>query len=249
MIVNELLLLAGVPLYVDKLRLEFYQPTLLELCNFGMDKYSEAISTLTLTKKAIEDNLSEEVRKEIEQLQDFHICCLFISMKTKEGNSCVKDFLNLIFPNYNVSFNFDSDTPSIIFISNEISSMTMIEPSNYEIFTGVLKEIFALDDNSRKEYNIKEGDTQAEAIRKKIEEGKARRARQKPQDKRSVLYNMISSLSIGLKISLKEVYEMTLYQFYAQLARFQKHESYEITIKSAMAGAKIEEFPNWYEDI
>ena len=79
----------------------------------------------------------------------------------------------------------------------------------------------------------------AERIANKLEEGRNKINSMKNKDQKSVFCNAISSLADGLKLPLKTVYnEFTVYQFYNQLKRYQKHEEYEQLMRALLAGAK-----------
>ena len=79
---------------------------------------------------------------------------------------------------------------------------------------------------------------------------RARVAAQKSEGEKSVLSNYMSVLSVGLNISLNEVANMTMYQMFDLMERFGLYTSWDLDIRSRLAGGKPDSQPdNWMKSI
>ena len=87
----------------------------------------------------------------------------------------------------------------------------------------------------------------AAKIARKLEEGRRRVAAQKQSGEdnsnKSVFSQYLSILSVNFHKTLKEVSELTVSQVYDLIERYALFESYDLDIRSRLAGAKPDEQP------
>ena len=66
----------------------------------------------------------------------------------------------------------------------------------------------------------------------------------------SIFSQYLSILSVGLQMSLQDLMDLTMYQLYDLVERYQLYISWDIDIRSRLAGAKPDDRPdNWMKNI
>ena len=94
-------------------------------------------------------------------------------------------------------------------------------------------------------------DEAARKIAEKLMRGRKRVAEQKGESDVSILSQYISILTIGIpSMSLQNLMDLTIYQLYDLIERYNLYVNWDIDIKSRLAGAKPENKPdNWMKNI
>ena len=127
-----------------------------------------------------------------------------------------------------------------IFRVGDENDIRVINKENYELLKEMLKEIYYLSKQEKEEG--KPVSEAAKRILEKQKESKKQIDKLKGRGKKGCqLSDLVSSLCANSNISIKEVWNLTLYQFMDQFYRLQLVEEYDIAIRSVLAGADPKE--------
>ena len=90
----------------------------------------------------------------------------------------------------------------------------------------------------------------AKEIAEKLMRGRQRVAELNGSANSSIFSQYLSSLSIGIHISILELENYTMFQLFDSLERYSLYTNWDIDIRSRLAGAKPEGKPeNWMKNI
>lgn len=240
---NRLALMTGADIPIPECRLVLHQPTIKEISYMGEEDFFKAMQTLLIDKSILSKDKSD-----LSDVNNFQIFIAVINdAENKELKGLIKDFLLICFPKFKASF-----TPnSIIFALNE--EIIMLDESNFEYLQNAIKLVFCLYDKKTDEnieYNIDESSARAKEIKEKLLKGRQRAAKLKGEDEQSVFSVYMSMISVALGISLLELNNYTMYQLFDTVERFGLYTTYDLDIKSRMAGAKVDKpIENWTKNI
>ncbi len=211
------LYLSGQPIQIKSCNIALTQPTITDVVVFGEDNFLIAANILGHT-----DNITKQLKEGNSQLESFNDFQLLLVILREEPNvrKSILDFLQLIFPNYNIKIEDASIDFSIIQEEKEII-VGQIQPFNFEDVQQVINDLFEpKTGNDEPEYNP--ANEKAEEIARKIKEGRERRNRQfsEKEGDQSLFGRYVSILSIGMGLSIQELYEYTPFQLYDAFARY-----------------------------
>lgn len=234
---------SGADILVKELNLVLNQPYLIEIAKMGQDRYLDALATINFDREQLIGTLTEE---EVMQVSNFLWIILLLKTKDEKKYNLLL-FLQIIFKEYDIEINLEEFYMTLKNRNNE-KNVVKITELNYDILKDYINIVCYSNKKNKSSYNTQS--KVAERIAKKLEEGRNKINSMKNKDQKSVFCNAISSLAEGLKLPLGTVYkEFTVYQFYNQLKRFQKHEEYEQLMRALLAGAKDIKLESWYEDL
>lgn len=236
--------MTGIDIPFPEIQGAIHQPTLLEISFIGEKDFSLALSLITIDK----NKYFEDMPELLNQINNFQIFMEII--KEKEYNNekeAVTNFLQLLFPAYTTMF-----TPYSIVLKDNENQIKVIDENNFEIFQEILKDMFCVNGDKEKQFNPK-GEL-ATKIAKKIEKMRAKIAKMKQEEKggqHNTLSTYISCLSVGLKMPISQLTNMTVYQLYDLMKRMGLYLNWEIDIKvrltpGAQANGEVED---WMKNI
>lgn len=226
-------LMTGIDIPIPECCLILHQPTIKEISYIGEKAYFTGAQCLCLTSSMYEDggtNFSVFMK-------------LMREEKAKDKRKDVESVLMLLFPSYNIIF-----TPrSILFNQNEESFI--IDEGNFEDLQKILEQVFCLNKNGQQSFNP--GNKAAKAIADKLMRARQRVAEEKHEGVGSMLAQYSSILTIGLEsMSLQDVIELTVFQLYDLVERFQLYMAWDIDARSRLAGGKPDSKPeDWMKVI
>ena len=226
-------LMTGIDIPIPECCLILHQPTIKEISYIGEKAYFTGAQCLCLTSSMYEDggtNFSVFMK-------------LMREEKAKDKRRDVESVLTLLFPNYNIIF-----TPrSILFNQNEESFI--IDEGNFEDLQKILQQVFCLSKNGQQSFNP--GNKAAKAIADKLMWARQRVAEEKHEGIGSLLAQYSSILTVGLEsMSLQNVIELTVFQLYDLVERFQLYMAWDIDARSRLAGGKPDSKPeDWMKVI
>lgn len=242
----KLPLITGVDILVPDEGIAVHQPTLKEISIMGEDEFFRAVQLLVLNKKSI---LSLIQNPELEQhlppeISSFDIILQILNLDKTKKDLIINLFV-LIFPGYTTNFL----PKSIALIKDQ--EIVSITKENYEKFQTIFKKVFKL------ELSAQGGEFNPSGKRSTEIANKLMRARQRvaaiksKEGKETSLDQYISVITIGVaSMSLNDVINLTLYQLYDLLERFNNWVAWDIDIRSRLAGAKIDKpMENWMKSI
>ena len=241
MIDYRLGLMCGIDLPFPQAQLVLHQPTINDIAYIGEDDFFSGSQLLCINKLSISQD-----KTFLANTTNFQIFMTIMSeKKAAEQKEAVIKVLQILLPNYRVIFS----PRSIMFINGEINSM--LDESNFEEFQNVLKMIFCYSNNSVQQQAFNPANKKAKEIADKIMKGRKRVAELNGDDEASILSQYVSSLTIGVpSMSLKEACNLTLFQMYDLLERYGLWVSWDLDIKTRLAGGTPDGRPgNWMKNI
>lgn len=234
-------LMCGIDLPIPECKVIVHQPKIKEIAHLGEKEFFIGVQTLCLDKKFM---ISDKAL--LETTNNFQIFMTIMSEKqTADKKIAVQQLFQLIFPNYKLSF-----TPRTLILSSK-DGMSIIDESNFEYLQSMISSIFCLRSGPGAQDSFNPADEAARKIAEKLMRGRKRVAEQKGESDVSILSQYISILTIGIpSMSLQNLMDLTIYQLYDLIERYNLYVNWDIDIKSRLAGAKPENKPdNWMKNI
>lgn len=235
----QLALMAGIDIPIEECSVVLHQPTIREIAYLGETDFFSGIQYVTIDKK----NINQD-KTVLNSTSNFQIFMTVMNEKeAKEIKGITKNFLKLIFPNYNVMF-----TPMSLILTQEKNTFT-IDENNFESLQKIVKLVFCVkEQDPDKDFNP--ANKKAQEIAEKIKKGRKRVAELNGENNINIFSQYISSLSIGLHLPVSVLLDYTMYQLFDAIERFSLFTNWDIDIKSRLAGAKMEGKPdNWMKNI
>ena len=237
----RLALMCGIDLPIPECQLVIHQPKVKEIALLGEKDFFVGVQTLCIDKKLIIQD-----KGLLETTNNFQIFMTIMSEKqTADKKLAVQQLFQLIFPNYKLSF-----TPRTL-ILNDNEKMSIIDESNFEYLQEMVSNMFCLRSGPGAQDSFNPADEAARKIAEKLMRGRKRVAEQKGEADVSILSQYLSILTIGIpSMSLQNLMDLTIYQLYDLIERYNLYINWDIDIKSRLAGAKPENKPdNWMKNI
>lgn len=246
MILNDLLLLSGNDIPFPEAQLVIHVPTIKEIGLIGEESFYSGCGILNFSK----DNLTEEDRVNLANINDFEILMIMMDNSNPEMRKKKIDILRvltLMFPEYQIEL---TRTEIKLKKENE-EEIRSINKDNFSIFKEILVAMFCLKgrgSESEPEYNP--GGRLAREIADKIHKRRQVLAEQQGEQKIAILSRYSSILSIGLQLDLNKVLGYTVYQLFDQYERFELEEQFDIHLRAQLAGARdLKDVDDWRKDI
>lgn len=237
---NELALMTGIDIPIPECSLILHQPSITEISYLGEMNFFTALQCVCLNK-----TMFSQDKTVLSNITNFQIFMTIMKEKeTADKKDLIIQFLNMILPNYQISF-----TPrAILFLQSEQSPI-MIDNDNFEIFQEYVRMIFCINSALQEQQAFNPANARAKAIADKIMKGRKRVAEIKGGTN-SIFSRYLSILSVGLQLSLQELCNLTMYQIYDLMERFSLYTAWDIDIRCRMAGGKPDKAPDdWMKDI
>ncbi len=225
----ELALMTGVDIPLPEYETVLHQPSVKEISMMGENNFFNAVTSLNVSTKML--NLTgEEVPI---NFNNFILLCEILKKEPEKKNNLI-NFFTIIFPQYNLCI-----TPRSFLFNSEGHSF-IIDEGNFEYLQNILKKVFCLQQIGKDNFNP--NGAKATEIAKKLERARQRVAAQKRAEQgETSLAQYISVLTVAIgSMSLKDCIDLTLYQLYDLLERYNMYLSWDIDIRSRLAGAKAD---------
>lgn len=187
------------------------------------------------------EGISQET---LEKTKNFDWIYSFVNndKKTEEN---LRNYLLLFFPNYEILL-YQKNLAQFVLKSGE--EVHIIDSTNFDLFKETIIKLTSIKDEEEDIF-VDEKNEAAMRIRKKLLEARKKRSEKKnvsQEEQASILANSISTLATGLGVTLNQIYDLTLPQFFEQLKRFQRKVSHEEGFSAVLAGASGIEVEDWY---
>lgn len=236
----RLALMTGVDIPIPELQIAIHQPTIKEISMVGEHDFFLGIQLLCIDKKAyVQDE------RVLEQTNNFQLFMAVIyESQAADKKAAVLQVLRLLFPKAKVNF-----TPRSMLLSQDGVIIT-IDEGNFEILQELLIQQFCLAGSGQEQFNPQS--QKAREIAQKLMNARQRVAKQKASSNSGSMFaQYLSVLTVGLgSFTLKEAMELTMYQVYDLIERYNKYLNWDIDIRSRMAGAKADKpIENWMDNI
>ena len=220
----NLALITGVDIPIPECRLTVHQPSIKEISVMGERAFFRGVQTICISKPMDRNDLAN--------ISNFQIFMKIVMDKAeKDRKQNVLDTLFILFPKYKVtilprSLLFNIDNENII-----------IDENNFSSLQEVLRLISCVEDSVQSDFNPV--NDEAAAIAQKLLRGRQRVAAQKQgtQTGYKVFSQYLSILSVGLKMPLSELVNLTVFQFYDLIDRYTLYTRWDLDIRAKLAGA------------
>lgn len=237
----RLAMMCGTDLPVPECQLIVHQPRIKEIALLGEQDFFIGAQCLTINKSMFAETEDKDALKTINNFQIF-----MTVMNEKDASDKRKatiEVLQLLLPSYKTMF-----TPrSLIFVKD--GNNITIDESNFEFLQEILKMIFC-SRGAQGQQTFNPADEEARKIAEKIMRGRAKIAAEKGEAQASIFSQYLSILTIGLHIPLQELMNLTMFQLYDLVERFNLYVAWDIDIRSRLAGGKPDKHPdNWMKNI
>lgn len=237
----RLALMCGTDIPIPELQTAIHQPKIKEIALMGEADFFVAIQCLNIDK-----NLLCQDKTLLLDTNNFQIFMTIMSEKeARDKKFATQQLLQLLFPNYSVLF-----TPRSIMLQNKDTS-TLIDENNFEAFQKIIRQIFCTSNQSNQQTGFNPANDKAREIAEKLMKGRQRVAELNGSANASIFTQYLSILAVGLSsMSIKDLMELTMFQMYDLVERYQLYISWDIDIRSRLAGAKPDDRPdNWMKNI
>ena len=226
-------LMSGIDIPIPECSLILHQPTIKEIGYVGEMNFFIGAQCLCINKSMYEQDMPDCSTFEV-------FMSLMKDERAADKKNSVKEDLKIFFPNYKIFF-----TPRTICFNLNDESFT-IDEDNFEYLQNILKQVCCLEASGQDNFNPS-GDA-AKKIAEKLMRARQRVAAQKSSEAgNSVLSQHISTLAIGLNsMSLQSLLDLTIFQLYDLIERYQLYMNWDLDIRSKLAGGSPEsKVDNW----
>lgn len=234
-------LMCGIDLPIPELQATIHQPKIKEIAFVGEKDFFLGVQCLCIDKNIIA-NQGESL---LVNTNNFQIFMTMIKEKEMaEKKDSVINVFSLIFPKYKTLF-----TPRSIILQSD--TQIMIDDSNFEILQEYLKEIFCFKSSMSQELGFNPANNTAKKIADKLMRGRQRVAELNGSANVSIFSQYLSMLTVGLdSMSLQDLMDLTMFQLFDLVERYQLYINWDIDIRSRLAGGKPDGKPeNWMKNI
>lgn len=236
----RLSLMCGIDIPIPELQLTLHQPRIKEIAYLGEKDFFIGVQCLNINK-----NVFVQDKTLLQNSSNFQIFMTIMSeTEAKDKKLATQQLLSILFPQYNVLF-----TPRSIVLQGE--NTVMIDDSNFEFLQEVLKEIFCISNQNNQQQGFNPANKKAQEIAEKLMRGRKRVAEINGSANASIFSQYLSILTVGLEsMSLKDLMDLTMFQLYDLVERYQLYINWDIDIRSRLAGGKPDDKPdNWMKNI
>lgn len=244
---NKMQLMTGVDIPIPELQTALHQPSILEISYIGEQEYFSVISTLSFNKDIMMAQ-NPQGTSNLASMNDFQI---FMTMITEAKTVRMEDLLSvftLFFPGYNAQF-----LPHSIYFNNVTAKHSFsLDENTFDIVRNIIKEVSGQNSSSSNQNaNFNPKGKKAAEIAAKLMKGRSKVANAKGENEGGILSRYVSILTVALEsMSLKDCLNLTVYQLYDLIERYSLYTSWDLDIKSRLAGGKPDSKPDdWMKNI
>lgn len=236
----RLAMMCGTDLPVPECQLIIHQPRIKEISLLGEQEFFIGAQCLTLNK-----SMFVQDKEVLENINNFQIFMMVMNEKeAKDKRNATQQVLQLLLPSYKVLF-----TPRTLIFSQE-GQNTIIDETNFEFFQEVLKLVFCAKNGPMDQQSFNPENQKAREIAEKLMRGRARIAAEKGGSNSSVLSQYLSILTIGTSMQLQNLMDLTMFQLYDLIERYDLYINWDIDLRSRLAGGKPDKHPdNWMKNL
>ena len=233
-------MMCGTDLPVPECQLIIHQPRIKEISLLGEQEFFIGAQCLTLNK-----SMFVQDKEVLENINNFQIFMMVMNEKeAKDKRNATQQVLQLLLPSYKVLF-----TPRTLIFSQE-GQNTIIDETNFEFFQEVLKLVFCAKNGPMDQQSFNPQNQKAREIAEKLMRGRARIAAEKGGSNSSVLSQYLSILTIGTSMQLQNLMDLTMFQLYDLIERYDLYINWDIDLRSRLAGGKPDKHPdNWMKNL
>ena len=242
--------MTGTDIPIPELQTSLHQPTIKEISYIGETEYFEALQLLCFNKQVVLA-ANPQGSSALNTMNNFEIFMTLITSpevnnSAQKKNNILSVFA-ILFPSYTAQF-----LPRSIFFNNpETKHNFTLDENTFDAFQKVMLNVGGLNNSTGgQNANFNPVGERAAQIAAKLMKGRARTA-QSNGDSTGVLARYVSILTIGLNsMSLTDCLNLTVYQLYDLIERYGLYISWDLDIRSRLAGGKPDGKPDdWMKNI
>lgn len=238
----RLALMCGTDIPVPECQLVIHQPRVKEIAMLGEEDFFIGTQCLTLNKSMF---ISQD-KGILEDTNNFQIFMMVMNEKeAKEKKTAVLDVLTVLFPNHKAAL-----SPRSLILMASGNTIT-IDENNFEPLQEVLRLVFCAKNGPMDQQAFNPSDEKAREIAEKLMKGRQRIAAEHGGTNASIFSQYLSILTVGLNsMSLEDLMDLTMFQLYDLIERYNLYVNWDIDIRSRLAGGKPDKHPdNWMKNI
>lgn len=237
----RLAMMCGTDLPVPECQLVIHQPRIQEIALLGEQDFFIGAQCLTLNKSMF----ITEGKDVLSNTNNFQIFMMVMNEKeAKDKKTATSQVLQLLLPSYKVMF-----TPRSLVFSGDGKTIT-IDENNFEYLQNILKMVFCTKNGPMDQQSFNPSGDKAREIAEKLMKGRARIAAEKGEINASVFSQYLSILTIGTSMQLQNLMDLTMFQLYDLVERYNLYITWDIDLRSRLAGGKPDRHPdNWMKNI
>lgn len=237
----RLALMCGTDIPLQNIPLVIHQPKIKEIALLGEKDFFVGVQCLNINKNSLiqDKNLLQDTN-------NFQIFMTIMSeAEAKDKRIATEQLLSILFPNHKILF-----TPRSLICQGK-DSMVTIDENNFFNLQDVIKQIFCFSNQSSQQQGFNPANEKARQIAEKLMKGRQKVAEINGSANASIFSQYLSILTIGLNsMSLQDLMELTMYQLFDLVERYQLYINWDIDIRARLAGAKPEDKPDdWMKNI
>ena len=247
--VDRLTLETGQNLIIPGALLNLQQPTLFTLGLLGQTNFYTAAVLLAYPSRGVK--IKEEMKDFISG--DFDILMQMMRAQddaSKINGSLIIALLSLLFPQYEIKFVGNM----VLFNQRETSQQIIVNEENYSFIQQAIIQVFCLEDIVGSDTQDKKEDTpMVKRIKEKLRKRHEILAKKKQgSGEMDILSRYMSIVAVGMKMSLNDVKQYTVYQLFDNFKRLQLKDEFDLYVKRATSFGgvkKDEKVTNWQKDL
>lgn len=238
---HRLALMCGVDLPVPQCQVAIHQPRIKEIGMIGEQDFFIGAQCLT-----VNSSMFVQDKALLPEINNFQIFMMIMNDKeTKDKKGSTLQVLQILFPDYKPML-----TPRSLILMRD-GQQTLIDETNFEYLQDILRLVFCTKTGSMDQQSFNPANDKAREIAQKIMRGRERIAAQNGSSNTSIFSQYLSVLTVGLNsMSIKDMADLTIYQLYDLVERFNLYLAWDLDIRSRLAGGKPDKHPdNWMKNI
>ena len=238
----RLALMCGSDIPLPFLQVSLHQPRIKEIALIGESSFFIGVQCLNIDSKSLMDQ-DKTILQDTNNFQIF--MTIMLEKEARDKKEATLQLLSLLFPNYQIMF-----TPRALVFQKDGFS-TMIDTNNFEQLSALLTQVFFFFNSNNQQMGFNPANAKAKEIADKIMRGRKRVAELNGSANVSIFSQYLSILTVGLSsMSLQDLMNLTMFQLYDLVERYQLYINWDIDIRSRLAGAKPDDRPeNWMKNI
>ena len=238
---NRLALMTGTDIPIPECQLIIKQPRIKDISFLGETDFFIGVQTLSINKSMV----VVEDKSVLDQINNFQVFMTVINEKEMQDKrkkvEAVFQLFGLGKPSY---------TPQSLILTDNNNETHLIDANNFDYLQDAIKLVTCAQNGPMDQQAFNPSDKKAREIAQKLMRGRQRIAEERAGNNNSVFSQYLSILSVGIHQSLLELMKLTMFQLYDLVERFSLYLSWDIDIKSRLAGAKPDkEMDNWMKNI
>ena len=245
----KLALMSGVDIPIPEIATSVHQPIIKEISLLGELVYFSTIQLLCFDKNTI---LAGDPKgtSNLSAMNNFQIfMTLMNGPDAQQKQNDIISIFAILFPKYKAQF-----LPRGLFFNNPADKVSFtLDEKNFDAVREVISEISGLKNATGGQNGaFNPRGKKAAEIAAKLMKGRQRAAQQRGEGSSTgVLSRYVSILTVGLNsMSLNDCLNLTVYQLYDLIERYGLWVSWDLDIKSRLAGGKPDSKPDdWMKNI